>query len=354
MNDMTSADKATNKSSRWNCFAKQIDRTKSVRVSREAIPNLLQIQNPVWVDVEGATKEDIAWLKQTFEFHDLALEDVLNEETRPKQELYDETLFTVFTAINFNPNQTTFDRLNLYIFLGQDFIVTVHSQPLKSIQHISRIVEARQGVLTRGLDYLYYMLLDNVIDWYFDILDKIEDDIDKIEENIFNDEMDDVQEAIFATKRKIMHLKRSIGPKREALRILVYADFPQISRDIQIHLRDILDHVLRIDDMLESYRELLNGLIDLHRTEIANRLNEIMKLLSVISTIMLPLSFLTGLFGMNFAVMPGLDWQYGFWVLLGFMALLVTFLIWFFKHNKNFVTRCGDSLRFNNEFNILS
>ena len=318
-------------SERWYCFANQGSHKPAKRVDREDISNLLQHNTVIWIDIIQPNLEDMQWLKNAFAFHELALEDVLNNETRPKQELYDEVLFTVFGAISLQPDADELSTVNLNIFLTPKFIVTAHGEPLKSTRTVRHLVQTRPGLLDKGADHLYHHLLDGVIDRYFDVLDHIEEDIDEIEESLFEAKNQALQEPIFQAKRKVTTLKRSIGPKRTALRELVQGEFPQISPERQLHLRDVLDHVRRIDDMLESYRELLNSLMASYMTKISNQMNEVMKLMSIIATIMLPLSFLTGLFGMNFAKMPGLTWDFGFWTLLLVMVGLVGGMLWFFR-----------------------
>jgi len=321
---------------RWYCFANQGPHRPARRVDREEISDVLNHDTLIWIDIIRPTPEDMQWLKNNFAFHELALEDVLSNETRPKQELYDEVLFTVFGAINLYPDTDELSTVNLNIFLTPQFIVTAHGEPLKSTRTVRQMVQTRPGILAKGSDYLYHHLLDGVIDRYFDVLDQIEGDIDQIEDNLFEGRNQALQEPIFHAKRKVSTLKRSIGPKRTALRELVNGEFPQLSPERQLHLRDVLDHVRRIDDTLESYRELLNSLMASYMTQISNQMNEVMKLMSIIATIMLPLSFLTGLFGMNFAKMPGLTWDFGFWALLLVMAGLVSSMLWFFRQRGIF------------------
>lgn len=321
-------------SERWFCFANQGPHEPAKRVDRADIPNLLDHDTVIWIDIIQPRPEDMTWLKATFAFHELALEDVLNNEVRPKQELYDQVLFTVFGAINLQQAGNELSTVNLNIFLTPNFIVTAHGEPLKSTRIVRQLVRTRSGILDKGTDYLYHHLLDGVIDRYFDVLDHLEEDIDQIEEDLFEAKNQALQEPIFQAKRKVATLKRSIGPKRTALRTLVHGDFPQISPERQLHLRDVLDHVRRIDDTLESYRELLNSLMASYMTQISNQMNEVMKLMSIIATIMLPLSFLTGLFGMNFARMPGLTWEFGFWALVLAMVGLVGGMLWFFRRRE--------------------
>lgn len=297
----------------------------------EELPALLSNGHQVWLDVLRPTEENIAWLRKVFAFHDLALSDILNNETRPKQESYGDILFTVFGAINLNPGEEALDTINLNLFLSEQYVVSVHLQPLKTVRQLKESIEQGREHITRGPDYLYYRLLDGVVDYYFDVFNGIEERLDRLEERIFSHNPTGVQEEILAVRKGAASLRASLGPKRDALKILVYAEFPQLQKDTQTHLRDVLDHVMRMWDTLESQREVINGLMDSHLIQLSNRMNEVMKILSIIATIMLPLSFVTGVFGMNFDAIPGLHSPLGFWLTMLFMGLLAGGMLWIFR-----------------------
>lgn len=319
---------------RWFCVAWSQSERKAVPVTKEEIPSYLERGTPIWLDILTPTEEETEWLGEVFDFHELALTDLLNNEVRPKQESYSDILFTVFGAINLNPGEDALDTINLNLFLTPVFLVTTHLKPLKTIRNARKRVLRAHGPLEQGTDHLYYTLLDGVVDRYLDILDEVEEEIETIEREVFGAANSDVQRMIFTCKRRIAFMRRSIGPKRDALRDLVYQSVPQIKDETRTHLRDVLDHTMRILDRLESYRELLNGLMDSYMGQISNRMNEVMKLLSIIATLMLPLSFLTGIFGMNFDVLPGIHWEKGFWALVAFMAALAALMLWLFKRQK--------------------
>ena len=315
----------------WNCFAVRPGDTATTAVDRADISELRKDGVRLWIDIEAPSAEDTEWLAKEFGFHELALIDVLNNAVRPKQETYEDVLFTVVGAVNLNPGEDALDTINLNIFLTNHYIVSAHSKPLKTTRSTIAGLKKGRNWLTRGTDHVYYRLLDGVVDRYLDILDEMEEQFSDIEFKVFNTNDKSIQEEIFREKRRIAFLKRSIGPKRDALRELVHGSFEQIRPETQILLRDVLDHVMRINDGIESYRELASGLIDSYMSRLSNRMNEVMKLMSIIATVMLPLSFLTGVFGMNFEVIPGLHFEYGFWLLCFFMAILIVMIIWFFR-----------------------
>ena len=314
-----------------HCYAFTPGEKKSIPVDRDQVPSLLSQGARVWVDIEAPTDDEVEWLRDVFDFHELTLVDVMNNAVRPKQESFGDVLFTVFSAINLNEDQDQLDTINLNIFLTDRYIISTHLRPLKTIRDTVRAMARSRDPLSRGTDYVYYLLLDGVVNRYLDVMDEVDESLVALEHDVFETPSRDIQEKIFREKRRLAYLKRSITPKRDAVRDLVHDDFPQITEEVRLLIRDVLDHILRIVDAIESYRELTTGLMDSYMTNISNRMNEVMKLMSIIATVMLPLSFLTGLFGMNFDVIPGLHLEYGFWALMAFMMILASFLAWFFK-----------------------
>lgn len=325
-----------NEPARWRVFADRRDGNGLAETGKGELSKLVRSESLVWVDILDPTPEDTGFLQKVFGFHALALSDLLNNEVRPKQESYEDVLFTVFRAINLNPGEEALDTINLNIFLTDRWVVTTHQKPLRTIHSIIERVEQDKTLLSRGTPFFFYTVLDGVVDRYLDILDTIEDQLDSLEERVFEETDESVQHGIFDLKKQVSRMRRLVGPEREALTSLVHTPCPLIDAETRTHLRDVLDHVLRCQDMLESYRDLLAGLMDSYMTKISNRMNEVMKMLSIIATIMLPLGFLTGLFGMNFESMPFLHWHYAFWGLVIVMSLLVLFMLWIFKR-KHFL-----------------
>ncbi len=317
----------------WQCFALRKGEQTAIEIRRDEATRYLSEGARIWLDVVAPEESDAKWLSSTFGFHELALIDLRSNDVRPKQEAYGDVLFTVFGAINLNPGEDELDMINLNIFLTDRFVVSAHRKPLKTIRNAITLMSRKPSPLARGTDYLYYLLLDGVVNRYLDIMDDVETQLDEIETIVFADRPRPVQEQIFTEKRRLALLRRSVGAKRDALRELVYGNLPQISPETRTLLRDVLDQVMRISDSIESYRELASGLMDSYMSHISHRMNEVMKLMSVIATMMLPLSFLTGIFGMNFDVMPGTHVSYGFWVLAAFMGMMVAGLIWFFRRS---------------------
>ena len=294
----------------------------------------------LWVDVQSPGPEDTARLGKLFNFHPLALEDVLNDRGLPKQETYGGTLFTVMSALS---GKETADgtpvTVNVGLFLRERLLVTCHSRPLACVDEVRRMMSDRDLLDHHTPDYLYYLLLDGIIDEYLTRAEKLEAKLDDIEEEVFQPRFrrnSDPRRVIYETRRQLSRLGQLMLSKEETLRALVLRDYPQIKADTRTHLRDVLDHVLRARDHLTMMRELLTALMESHLSRLSRRLEESMKLLTIIGTIMLPLSFLTGIWGMNFKHLPGLDWPYSFPVLCGFMVALVAVMLAVFRRMRLF------------------
>ena len=294
----------------------------------------------LWVDVQAPGPKDTARLGELFKFHHLALEDVLNDRGLPKQETYGGTLFTVMAALSGkDASDGTPVTVNVGLFLHERLLVTCHSRPLACVDEVRRMMSDRDLLDHHTPDYLYYLLLDGIIDEYLTRAEKLETKFDDIEEEVFQPRFrrnSDPRRVIYETRRQLSRLGQLMLSKEETLRALVLRDYPQIKAETRTHLRDVLDHVLRARDHLTMMRELLTALMESHLSRLSMRLEESMKLLTIIGTIMLPLSFLTGIWGMNFRHMPGLDWPYSFPVLSGFMLALVAFMLVVFRRMRLF------------------
>jgi magnesium transporter len=287
-----------------------------------------------WLDIEGLSDEADPILQDFFKAHPLAIEDCHNPKVRPKIEKFDHHLFIVFRGINFNPGEKETDLINLYYFLGENYIITVHQKPLRAINSTKKDLEQSYDQLVNNPGKILYESLDYLVDNYFPTLDKLDKDITDIEQKIFYNFSDIAVEKIFQVKKKVMLLKRSVGPQLDLLDSLLSRQWSFIRQQNIPYYRDIRDHIDRIADHLDMYRDLTVSLLDSYMTQVSNRMNEIMKILSVVATIMLPLSLLTGIFGMNFEVLPGLKVEWGFWGLMTSMGLVAVFMLGLFKWKK--------------------
>ena len=317
-----------------HCFVDMGDGKGIVPAARETVAALVAAQKAVWIDVLAAGDAEVRWLRETFRFHPLALSDVTNDAVRPKQEYYGDTLFTVFRAVNLNPGQDVLDLINVAIFLRDNLLVTVHRMPVRTINLFIENTQTSRDLLAKGAHHTYYLLLDGMVDRHFDVVEQIEDEVCTLEEQVFGPEEVDIRQQLWQTQKRVSFLKRSLTPEMEAVRNLVQASNGRFNDETRLNLRDVLDHLQYLNESLESYRDNLNGLMDSYLSQLTHKTNETMKLLSLVATIMLPLTVITGVFGMNHASMPTLQDPHGFWMVIGSMVVVATTLLVYFRYRR--------------------
>ena len=288
----------------------------------------------VWVDVDGhGSGEELRALAEAFGLHPLALEDVVNTPQRPKVEPYDDHLFMIARM----PVGESGDSEQVSLFLGDGWLLTIQERPGDCFAEVrQRLRRDNARIRQSGADYLAYALLDALVDAYFPILDQLGDDLEQIENLVLDDVGDSVVPRIHGIRRMLLALRKTITPHREMVNSLLRDDSPLVSDQTGLFLRDVYDHVLRLGDLVETYRELSSDIMSAHMTAISNRMNEVMKLLTIIATIFIPLSFIAGLYGMNFDPaspwnMPELRWRFGYLFALGLMAGVAGAFIWWIR-----------------------
>ncbi len=291
----------------------------------------------LWVDVEGlGNVETIRTLGEVFGLHRLALEDVINVHQRPKVEQYGEYYFIVTRMVRLSEHLET-EQLSL--FLGKNFVLTFQEgQPGDCLDLIrERIRQKRGRIREAGLDYLAYALLDAIVDCYFPILEEYGERLEAFEDEILSRPYGDVVARIHEIKRNLLTLRRAIWPQRETFNALLREETPFVTHETRLYLRDCYDHVSQLIDLIETYRELGSDLTDVYLSSISNRTNEIMRVLTVIATIFIPLTFIAGVYGMNFNPsaspwnMPELNWFWGYPFSLALMAAVALGQLIFFR-----------------------
>ena len=302
----------------------------------------------LWVNIDGlGSAEVLREMAEMFGMHPLALEDIVNRHQRAKVEQYGEQTFLVTHMINLNAH---LESEQISIYFGKDFLLTFQERPgwdcLDSVRE--RLRKGAGRLRSLGAGYLAYSLLDAVIDHYFPVLEQYGDRLEELEDRIILTPHAKLTAEIHGLKRELLFLRRTIWPQREALNSLIRDDNPQIDEETKLYLRDVYDHAIRIIDLVETYREVCSDLMDLYLSSISNRMNEIMKVLTVISTIFIPLTFIVGVYGMNFDTelspwnMPELKWRYGYVACLVLMAFISIGQIAFFRR-KGWIGQPKDS-----------
>jgi magnesium transporter len=303
------------------------------------IPELIaDKKNVVWVDLMGETDEQVAQAKSVlldiFKFHHLTIEDTLETRNQPKVEAFPDYLFFIVHGIKPETSSANFVTKELDGYLGENYVVTFHDQRFQSIKLVKQQIRTSTFACRRGAAYLLHQILDQLVDLYMPVVDDFDVSINELEERVFamRKGNDAILEEIMDLRRSVTRLKRISARQLDVLYRISHGEFPQIPENVLPFYRDVHDHLQRISDLSENYRELVAGLFDIHFSVVANKTNDIIKFLTIFSAIWLPLSFIAGVYGMNFENMPELKTRYGYFVVLGVMALVtVSLLIYFWR-----------------------
>jgi magnesium transporter len=289
----------------------------------------------VWIDLEAPSEKELDVLQDPFGFHPMAIEDCLTPLHQPKIEDFGPYLFLIFRGIDANPPVDRFETIKLAVFLGPNYLITYHRRPMRSVAAVlTKYAHDDKGNLFRGVDYLLYEILDHLIEHYFPVLEGIEEDIEGVEERIFAADDADTLDAILRLKRRVLEIKRALTPHRDLFGRIARNEFEEITPQTVVFYRDLYDSTYRLAEVADSYRDVLSGTLDAHISMISHRLNEVMKVLTIISTILLPLTFIAGVYGMNFDYMPELHWRYGYFYVWGVMLAVAAGLLLFFRRRR--------------------
>ncbi len=292
----------------------------------------------LWVDIDASDRAQHALLEKVFGFHHLAIEDTLSPKTRVKLEEYGGAyLFVVVRGVQFDhrtEDPYDLETKNLYTFIGPTYLVTVHTGPVLAVDEVQHRLERSPDLLQRGVEMLLHGVLDTIVDEYLPMVDRVDEMVDALEERLFERYDEHAIKEIFALKRLVVQLRRHLGPLREVLNVLTNRPHGCITAQSQVYFRDVYDHTIRIVESLESVRDLLGSVLDTYLTQTSNRMNQVMKSLSVVATISLPLVVIGGIFGMNFSLMPLTHHPLGFYWALGVMALAAGAIWWALKRQN--------------------
>jgi len=306
--------------------------------SREELPDLLaDPTNVVWVDLQGETAEHLAEAKDVllnvFNFHRLTVEDCVETRNQPKVELFENYFYFIVHGIKpGETNPANFATKELDGYLGPNFVVTFHVQRFRSIKVVKQQIRNSTFVCRRGAAYLLHRILDELVDLYMPIVDDFDDAINRLEDQVFDMRRTNnaVLGEVMDVRRSVARLKRISSRQLEVLYRMSHGEFTQIPENVLPFFRDLHDHLQRISDLAEGYRDLVAGLFDIHLAVVGNRTNDVMKTLAVLSSIILPLSLIAGIYGMNFENMPELKTQFGYYTTLVVMALVTIILLMYF------------------------
>jgi magnesium transporter len=308
-------------------------------VTIDKIPDYLSQDRNTWIQVTGLQDTKIIGeLGKIFKIHPLVIEDILNTEHHPKVDFIDDqAIFLTIKTFQNNSKEYDLDSDQVSLLLFKNVLISFHETPLPLYDPIIERMQLPEGRLrTRGVDYLFYALIDVIVDNYYVVIEKTGDFIDNLEDAIFDETAHDVLESIQFLKKDLLFIKKSVFPLREALSTLIKIETPLIDQ-LQIrYLNDVYDHLMQIYENIESFRDLNSGLKDIYLSTLSNKMNQIMKLLTIISTIFIPLTFIVGLYGMNFKYMPELEMKYGYLFVWITMLIISGLMIRWFAKKKWF------------------
>lgn len=289
-----------------------------------------------WINVDGLFYHDvIEKIQQKFDLHSLLIDDVLSDQ-RPKAEEFDEYLFFTMKML-YRIEGNHFDYEQISFVLGKNFLISFQEKEGDLFDGFRERIRLDQGrVRKRQADYLLYRLIDIIVDSYYNILDRIGDLIEEMEENVYENPSAESFHKIQRLKKELIYLRKALYPLRDALNKLIKSETGFVHDENMRFVADVYDHVVHLIDMVDTYKDLSSGLLDVYINAMNNRLNEVIKVLTVISTIFIPLTFIVGVYGMNFRFMPELDWKYGYYGIWIVMIVITLGMLGFFRHKKWF------------------
>lgn len=294
--------------------------------------------NNTWINIDGIHQVDtIEKIGLYFNLHSLLLEDILNTDQRPKVEDYGDYIFIVLKMLFYDDKDNKTKAEQVSLVLGANFLISFKEREGDIFDSIrERIKNGQWRARKMGVDYLAYSLMDVIVDHYFTIMEKIGEKTEDLEEKLVTDAQREAIRSIQDFKREMIFIRKSVWPLREVVNIMERGGSPLIHESTYIYLRDVYDHTIQVIDTVETYRDILSGMLDIYLSSISNRLNEVMKVLTVIATIFIPLTFIVGLYGMNFEYMPELKVRWAYPAILIFMAVIAISMLAYFKKKKWF------------------
>ena len=300
-------------------------------ISRETATDLLSRRDAnLWLHFDTPTEDELDFLKENFAIHHLTIEDIVNQNQRPKIEPFENYVYLAIHPLR-REARWEIEPSELDLLLGRGWIVSVHYGPLPGLIDNSQLHERIPAALGRGADFLLYTLVDLVVDSYFPVMDDVEDEIDSLEDRLLLRAHPGDMNRLLSLKRSIVHIRRAVTPQREVLNQLTRHDFPFVRPENLVYFRDVYDHLIRIVEELDSLRDILSSVLEIHLASTSNQLNATMKRLTAYGTIFVVITAIAGIYGMNFKFMPELEWRYGYFVVLGGMAAISLGLYFYFK-----------------------
>lgn len=308
---------------------------KEIDIVEEALP-LKDSPAVTWINIDGL--HDIGLIESVgrqFGIHPLTQEDIVTIGQRPKAEEFDDYVYIVFKMLSYRDDLDQVKSEQISIVLGSNFLISFQETSGDVLAPVRERIEKGKGRIRKaGSDYLAYALIDAVVDHYFLVLESFGEKIEDLEAELLSDPTPKSLQHLYAMKRNVIFFRKQVWPIRELLNRLIKEETPLIDESVDVFLNDVYDHTIQVIDTIESFRDLMAGLLDIYLSTISNRMNEVMKMLTIMATIFIPLTFIAGIYGMNFEYMPELKWRWAYPALWGaFISIFLGMLAWF-KHKK--------------------
>jgi len=312
--------------------------TETIDVPVDDLGKIAARPGVTWIRVQGLNAQAVEGIGHQFAIHPLALEDILHTNQRPKLVDYTDYLCVIVKSLTVTAEETDYEAEQISLILGTNYVISfVESLPddrdvLDSVYE--RVNGGRGKICRLGADYLFYALLDSIVDHYFLVLEHLGEKIELLENQIASQPRPELLQDLHGLKHDMLFLRKSIWPVRELVSVLERGETSHIKDSTVVYLRDIYDHVIQVIETVEIYRDMLSGMLDIYLSSISNRMSEVMKMLTIISTIFIPLTFIAGVYGMNFAHMPELEWEYGYPLIISIMLIIGLLMVRYFRKKQ--------------------
>jgi len=289
-----------------------------------------------WINIDGVYQvEVIEKIGAHFGIHPLILEDIMHTVQRPKMEDFEDYIFVVVKMIYYDEKDNEIKAEQVSIILGPNFVISFQEKEGDVFDHVRERIRRNKGRIRKMKpDYLAYALIDTIVDHYFIVLEKLGEKIEGMEEELVTKPTPETLQTIHTLKRELIFLRKSIWPLREVISVLERGELSLIHESTGIYLRDVYDHTIQVVDTLETFRDMVSGMLDIYLSSISNKMNEVMKVLTMIATIFIPLTFIAGIYGMNFKYIPELEWHWGYAAALVLMGIISFGMVLYFRNKK--------------------
>ncbi|MBC8433256.1 MAG: magnesium/cobalt transporter CorA [Desulfobacterales bacterium] len=310
-------------------------REQELEIIEDAFP-FKDFPTTTWLNIDGMHDiELIEKIGRHFNIHPLTLEDIVNTGQRPKVEEFADYIYLVLKMLHVDKETDEIRSEQVSLVVGNNFLISFQEAPGDVFEPVrERIRKGRGRIRKSGVDYLAYALIDAVVDHYFVILETVGATIESLEEDLLAEPTADTMQSIHDLKRELIYLRKQVWPIREVINTVAKGELTLMQEDTGVFFRDVYDHTIQIVDTIESYRDVLSGMLDLYLSTVSNRMNEVMKVLTIMATIFIPITFVAGIYGMNFKYMPELDWKWGYPAVWSLIGGTVLGMIFFFKRKK--------------------